>query len=254
MTALTAKVTEPSPPPPPGADAPKRRGVELTLLVGAVLISVLGHLYVGLATTGHLPGPAARYATGLSVAALLAHLAVRLRAPYADPLLLPIAVLLNGLGLVLIQRLDVTTPGHLTAGDQLLWSALGVALFVLVVVLLRDHRVLQRYAYLSVAVALVLMLIPVFFPAVNGAHIWIRFAGLSFQPGSSPRSCSRSSSPPTSPRTAPRSPSPAAGCSGSSGSSPAVSSARSSRSGCSASAYWSWSGTWAPRCCSSDSS
>lgn len=110
MTALTAKVTEPAPPPPPGADAPKRRGVELTLLAGAVLISVLGHLYVGLATTGHLPGPAARYATGLCAAALLAHLAVRLRAPYADPLLLPIAVLLNGLGLVLIQRLDVTTP------------------------------------------------------------------------------------------------------------------------------------------------
>lgn len=143
------------------------------------------------------------------MAALLAHLAVRLRAPYADPLLLPIAVLLNGLGLVLIQRLDATTPGHITAGDQLLWSALGVALFVLVVALLRDHRVLQRYAYLSVAVALVLMLVPVFFPAVNGAHIWIRFAGLSFQPGSSPRSCSRSSSPRTSPRTAPRSPSPA---------------------------------------------
>ncbi|WP_405921850.1 FtsW/RodA/SpoVE family cell cycle protein [Streptomyces sp. NBC_00122] len=183
MTALTAEVAEPAPPPPPDARAPKRRGVELTLLAGAVLISVLGHLYVGLATTGHIPRPAAHYAGGLAAAALLAHVAVRLRAPYADPLVLPIAVLLNGLGLVLIQRLDATTPAHLTADDQLLWSALGMGLFVLVVAALRDHRTLQRYAYLSVTAALGLMLVPVFFPAVNGAHIWIRFAGLSFQPG-----------------------------------------------------------------------
>ncbi|MEU8460141.1 FtsW/RodA/SpoVE family cell cycle protein [Streptomyces sp. NPDC029003] len=183
MTALTAKVTEPAPPPPPDVRAAKRRGIELTLLAGAVLISVLGHLYVGLADSGHTPRPAARYAAGLGGAALLAHLAVRFRAPYADPLLLPIAVLLNGLGLVLIQRLDLATPGESGAGDQLRWSALGVALFVLVVAGLRDHRALQKYAYLSVTVALALMLVPVFFPAVNGAHIWIRFAGLSFQPG-----------------------------------------------------------------------
>ncbi|MER5727145.1 FtsW/RodA/SpoVE family cell cycle protein [Streptomyces sp. NPDC002138] len=181
MTALTAQVAEPAP--PPGVPHAKRRGVELTLLAGAVLISVLGHLYVGLATIGHLPPQASRHAAGLAVAALLAHLAVRLRAPYADPLLLPIAFLLNGLGLVLIQRLDLTTPAHLTAGDQLLWSGLGAALFVVVVAALRDHRVLQRYAYLAVAAALALMLVPVFFPAVNGAHIWVRFAGLSFQPG-----------------------------------------------------------------------
>lgn len=206
MTALTAKVTEPAPPPPPDARAPKGRGVELTLLAGAVLISVLGHLYVGLADTGHFPRPGGRYAAGLGGAALLAHLAVRFRASCADPLLLPIAVLLNGLGLVLIQRLDLATPGESGAGDQLRWSALGVVLFVLVVAGLRDHRALQKYAYLSVAAALVLMLVPVLFPAVNGAHIWIRFAGLSFQPGSSPRSCSPSSSPPTSPRTAPPSP------------------------------------------------
>ncbi|MFD3538721.1 FtsW/RodA/SpoVE family cell cycle protein [Streptomyces sp. NPDC058662] len=181
MTALTAKAAEPAPP-PPGPATRTGRGVELTLLAGAVLIAVLGYLYVGLATTGHLP-PTARYAGGLAAFALVAHLAVRFRAAYADPLLLPIAVLLNGLGLVLVQRLDATTPEHPTAGDQLLWSALGAALFVLAVVLLRDHRVLQRYAYLSVASALALMLVPVFFPAVNGAHIWIRFAGLSFQPG-----------------------------------------------------------------------
>ncbi|WP_137993353.1 FtsW/RodA/SpoVE family cell cycle protein [Streptomyces vilmorinianum] len=161
----------------------KRRGVELSLLVCAVLISVLGYADVGLAENGAVPPDAARYGGGLGALALLAHLAVRFRAPYADPLLLPIAVLLNGLGLVLIYRLDLETPRDQAALPQLVWSTLGVALFIAVVVLLRDHRVLQRYAYLSVATALVLMLVPIFFPAVNGARIWIRLGGLSFQPG-----------------------------------------------------------------------
>ncbi|MEV6248390.1 FtsW/RodA/SpoVE family cell cycle protein [Streptomyces sp. NPDC051742] len=169
--------------PPPGVRIPKRRGVELSLLVCAVLISVYGYAEVGLARSGAVPPDAARYGAGLGLLALVAHLAVRFRAPYADPLLLPIAVLLNGLGLVLIYRLDLETPHDQAAATQLVWSTLGVALFIVVVLLLRDHRVLQGYAYVSVAAALGLMILPIFFPAVNGARIWIRIGGLSFQPG-----------------------------------------------------------------------
>lgn len=149
----------------------------------AVLISVYGYIDVGLTKNNAVPPDAAGYGAGLGVLALLAHLAVRFRAPYADPLFLPIAVLLNGLGLVLIYRLDLETPNSVAAPTQLVWSTLGVAFFIVVVVFLRDHRVLQRYAYLSVVAALVLMLVPIFFPAVNGAKIWIRLGGLSFQPG-----------------------------------------------------------------------
>ncbi|MGW0118403.1 FtsW/RodA/SpoVE family cell cycle protein [Streptomyces sp. NPDC003327] len=169
--------------PPPGIRHPKRRGVELSLLVGAVLLSVCGYAEVGLARSGAVPPDALRYGAGLGLLALVAHLAVRFRAPYADPLLLPIAVLLNGLGLVLIYRLDLETPRDQAAATQLVWSTLGVALFIVVVLLLRDHRVLQGYAYVSVAAALALMILPIFFPAVNGARIWIRVGGLSFQPG-----------------------------------------------------------------------
>ncbi|MGI5470875.1 FtsW/RodA/SpoVE family cell cycle protein [Streptomyces sp. CA-132043] len=180
MTATTAPTADA---PPPGIRLPRRRGVELLLLVGAVLISVYGYVEVGLARHGTVPAGAASYGAGLAVLALLGHLAVRFRAPYADPLLLPIAVLLNGLGLVLIFRLDQETPKDEAAPTQLIWSALGVALFIGVLALLRDYRVLQRYAYLSVAAALVLMVVPILFPAVNGAKIWIRFAGFSIQPG-----------------------------------------------------------------------
>ncbi|MEU9228754.1 FtsW/RodA/SpoVE family cell cycle protein [Streptomyces massasporeus] len=164
---------------------PRRRGrgIELALIVLAVLLSVYGYCAVGLARHGAVPPGAAGYGAGLGVLALLAHLAVRLRAPYADPLLLPIGVLLNGLGLVLIYRLDLETPGDRAAPAQLVWSTLGVALFILVVLLLRDHRVLQRYTYVCVVAALILLTLPILFPAVNGARIWIRIAGFSIQPG-----------------------------------------------------------------------
>ncbi|MFE3659546.1 FtsW/RodA/SpoVE family cell cycle protein [Streptomyces sp. NPDC059165] len=174
-TPADAPVSAPSP--------TKGRGVEFSLLIGAVLIATYGYVGVGVARNGAVPPDAAGYGAGLGLLALLAHSAVRLRAPHADPLLLPIAVLLNGIGLVLIYRLDLGTPDDRAAPAQLIWSTLGVALFAAVVVLLRDHRALQRYAYLSVAAALVLMVVPILFPAVNGARIWIRIGGLSFQPG-----------------------------------------------------------------------
>ncbi|AJE82363.1 cell cycle protein [Streptomyces albus] len=162
---------------------PRGRGTELGLTVLAVLLPVYGYCAVGLAKNGTLPPGAAGYGAGLGAFALLAHLVVRRRAPYADPLLLPIAVLLNGLGLVLLFRLDLETPDHRAAPAQLVWSTVGIALFLVVLLLLRDHRVLRRYAHLSVLTALALMLAPVFFPAVNGARIWIRAGGLSLQPG-----------------------------------------------------------------------
>ncbi|KAB1978678.1 FtsW/RodA/SpoVE family cell cycle protein [Streptomyces triticiradicis] len=170
-------------PAPPAERLPRRRGVELALIVVAVLLCVYGYCAVGLARHGAVPPGAAGYGAGLGVLALLAHVAVRLRAPYADPLLLPIAVLLNGLGLVLIYRLDLQTPGDRAAPVQLVWSTLGVAFFTVVVLCLRDHRVLQRYTYVSVVGALALLVLPIFFPAVNGARIWIRIAGFSIQPG-----------------------------------------------------------------------
>ncbi|MGX5212649.1 FtsW/RodA/SpoVE family cell cycle protein [Streptomyces violaceus] len=183
MSKAGITVATADPPAPAVHPLPRRRGIELALIVLAVLLSVYGYCDVGLAQHGTLPPGAAGYGAGLGVLALLAHLAVRLRAPHADPLLLPIGVLLNGLGLVLIYRLDLETPGDRAAPAQLVWSTLGVTLFILVVLLLRDHRVLQRYTYVCVVAVLVLLTLPILFPAVNGARIWIRIAGFSIQPG-----------------------------------------------------------------------
>ncbi|MFB7669296.1 FtsW/RodA/SpoVE family cell cycle protein [Kitasatospora sp. NPDC056138] len=173
-----------------GAGAPEgrrpvrsRRNTELVLVLGAVLIAVLGYVEVGVDIDGRVPPGAAGYGVALGVLALAAHGVVRWKAGYADPLLLPIAVLLNGVGLVVIYRLDRATLKSEAAPTQLLWSALGVALFIGVVVVLRDHRVLQRYAYIGALVALVLLILPIFFPPVYGSRIWITVGPLSFQPG-----------------------------------------------------------------------
>jgi len=170
--------------------APNRRNTELAMLVFAVIIPMLAYANVGLAKEGKLPTGMLAYGAGLGALAGIAHLIVRKFAPYADPLLLPIATLLNGMGLVLIWRLDleptITTPqlGGPMAPKQLIWSAVGMALFVAVLAFLKDHRVLQRYTYISMISALVLLILPVFFPAVYGARIWIVIPGVgSLQPG-----------------------------------------------------------------------
>src|SRR4051812_11040013 len=106
------------------------RTTELLLLAGAVCVPVAGYTAAGAAADGAVPPGTAGFAAALGVPALLAHAAVRWRAPHADPLLLPIAVLLNGLGLVVIHRLDRETPTSGAAAVQLVWSAVGVALFV----------------------------------------------------------------------------------------------------------------------------
>ncbi|MFE3634158.1 FtsW/RodA/SpoVE family cell cycle protein [Streptomyces sp. NPDC059168] len=174
--------------------APSRRNTELALLVFAVVIPVFAYANVGLAIDGSVPAGLLGYGLGLGLLAGIAHLVVRKFAAYADPLLLPLATLLNGLGLVVIWRLDQsprlqqrakTLFGSFSpdAPKQLLYSALGIALFAVIIMFLKDHRILQRYTYISMVVALVLLIAPVFFPAVNGAKIWISIGGFTIQPG-----------------------------------------------------------------------
>ncbi|MFI6640475.1 FtsW/RodA/SpoVE family cell cycle protein [Streptomyces sp. NPDC050504] len=171
-------------------DAPSRRNTELMLLVFAVAIAVFAYANVGLALNGELPAGMLGYGLGLAMLAGVSHLVVRKFAKYADPLLLPLATLLNGIGLALIWRLDQSEKFQAlktfapAASKQLMFSAVGVALFVGTLILLKDHRILQRYTYISMVVALFLLVLPMFFPAVNGAKIWIKIPGVgTIQPG-----------------------------------------------------------------------
>jgi cell division protein FtsW (lipid II flippase) len=175
---------------------PTRRNAELAMLLFAVLIVIAAEAAVEATRDGHFSNHLATYAAVPVVVGLVTHLVIRRVAPYADPLLLPIAVLLNGLGLVMIHRLDlglkqqdhesnIAFPGP-AAPSQVLWTAIGVVLFIALIVLIRDHRILQRYAYTLALVGVVFLLLPAVLPArfseVNGARIWIRVAGFSIQP------------------------------------------------------------------------
>ena len=174
-----------------------RRGTELVLIVFGLVLTLVAFAEVGLAHNAHLPTGMVTYGIGFALLFGVAHVAVRILAPYADPVLLPLAVALNGLGLVIIQRLDFAyADAARTAGRsvprgaapmQLVWTIVGIVLFVAVLVVVRDHQRLQSYTYTAMVVGLLLLAVPAVLPAshsvVNGARIWIRFGSFSFQPG-----------------------------------------------------------------------
>jgi cell division protein FtsW (lipid II flippase) len=172
-----------------------RRRTELWMLAFAVLVVMLAYACVGLGLNGKVPAGLLAYSAGFAAIMLVAHLVVRKFAPWADPLMLPAAALLNGLGVVMIYRLQESgragNPGNvissLTRGaatTQLMWTAVGVLAFVLVLVVIRSTRVLQRYTYTLGAVGLILLAIPALVgTSLNGAKVWIRLGGFEIQPG-----------------------------------------------------------------------
>ncbi|MBS1696478.1 MAG: FtsW/RodA/SpoVE family cell cycle protein [Actinobacteria bacterium] len=172
---------------------PNRRNAELFLLGFAAVITTVALLIVEANQEQGLRWDLAQYTVAYLAVFTGAHLAVRRFAPYADPLLLPVVAMLNGLGLVMIHRLDLAegalTPGAAhgpSANQQMLWTLVGVLGFSLVVIFLRDHRVLSRYGYVCGLTGLVLLAIPAVLPRSmseqNGAKIWIQFPGFSIQP------------------------------------------------------------------------
>ena len=169
----------------------RRRGAELFLLILALAVGVGAYAAVGLGVQGEVPAGIVGYGGWLTGLIIAAHVVVRLVAPYADPVLLPVVAALNGLGLAVIHRLDLAyeaagRDNHDFAQQQLIWMTLGVLLFVGTLLVLRDHRTLQRLTYTSglAAIALlVLPLVPGLGTTINGARIWINVGPFSFQPG-----------------------------------------------------------------------
>lgn len=166
-----------------------RRNAELGLLVLAIGIVLLAWVTTDLNRNGTVPANIIPIAGGFTVLVLSVHLVLRWKAAYADPVLLPIATVLNGLGLVMIHRLDLARGKLGTDGDayrQIIWTTLGVALAIAVIIVLRDHRLLRRYTYVSMAVGFVLLLLPLvpgLGETINGSQIWISVGPLNFQPG-----------------------------------------------------------------------
>jgi cell division protein FtsW (lipid II flippase) len=175
-----------------------RRNAELGLLVFALVMVGAYGFAVEAGLVGKITFAFWVPLFGLSVVFLIAHVAIRLVAPYADPVLLPAVALVNGFGVMFLRRLDL---GRVKAGArvnfplfggdgfrQLAWTALAVIGALVVLFIVRDHRALSRYAYTLGLAGIVLVLIPAVLPAsyssVNGAKLWIKFGSFfQIQPG-----------------------------------------------------------------------
>ncbi|TDV50847.1 FtsW/RodA/SpoVE family cell cycle protein [Actinophytocola oryzae] len=177
--------------------APTRRGTELSMLAFAAGLVTAALMLVEGNQNESLSLRILWY--GLAYLALfgIAHLAVRKFAPYADPLILPCVALLNGIGLVMIYRLDLAgAESALQSNEefqnavpkQILWTTIALLMFLAVLYVLKDHRTLTRYGYTFGLVGLFMLGVPavlpsVIAPTINGAKIWLVVGPLSIQPG-----------------------------------------------------------------------
>ncbi|WP_216212437.1 FtsW/RodA/SpoVE family cell cycle protein [Amycolatopsis aidingensis] len=180
----------------PPRELPTRRGTELALLAFAAFIVTCAFVLVEANQEQELTWSIFWYGVAYLGIFSVAHLAVRRWAPYADPLILPCVALLNGMGLVMIYRIDLAlaekaqqTGDSFTpdAPKQVLWTVISLALFLAVLILISDHRTLTRYAYTLGLVGIIALSLPAVLPRslseVNGAKVWLKFGFFSIQPG-----------------------------------------------------------------------
>ena len=158
-----------------------RRNTELGLVLLAALITTGAYVLASLGRSATLPADVGPF-LGVVLALLgVAHVATRRLAPAADGMLLPLAALLNGIGYVFIARLD-----HKLAALQSLWTGVGVLAFVATLLVVRRARDLERYRYTLALLGVALLMLPLapgIGQNINGNRIWVRLAGVSFQPG-----------------------------------------------------------------------
>ena len=111
---------------------------------------------------------------------VVAHLFLRIALPHADPYLFPLVALLASFGIVVIYRIDPEL-----AREQAQWFVVGLGLFALTIVFLRDYRKLERYRYLIALAGIGLLLlprVPGIGAQVNGAFLAVRLGPIQFQP------------------------------------------------------------------------
>jgi cell division protein FtsW (lipid II flippase) len=158
-----------------------RRRTELGLLLFAWAIVVLLYVIMALGSKGHLPAHVNSFFGVVLALTIGVHLVNRWLVPHSNPVLLPLVVFLNGLGYIEIVRWN-----PIAAQQQATWTLVGAILYVVTLLVVQRTRDLDRYRYLLLLIAVVLMLSPLF-PVVgeniNGAYLWVHFgSSVSFQP------------------------------------------------------------------------
>ena len=178
----------------------KQRNRELVLLLFAYVIVAAALLTVQLATNGALDGMLLWLTGIVGVLSFALHIILRFVAADADPFVVPIAVLLTGLGIAEIHGIDQhwLDNGVLTRGwgeiavKQVVWTGISLIATIALVLSLRNYRVLYRYTYVFGFAGLILMLLPLvpFLRGSGNAAVWVSIGGVvSFQPGELAKIC-----------------------------------------------------------------
>lgn len=164
-----------------------RRTTELLLLLaGALPVFLIYAMYV-VTTNAELSPSTFGVPIALVVAFVFAHIVTRITAPGADPVLLPVAFVLSGVGITFVTRL----APELAAG-QSRWLIISVVAMAATLVLTRLFNLddLARYKYTIGLVGVVLLLLPaVFGVAHGGSKLWLQLGPFSFQPGEIAKIC-----------------------------------------------------------------
>lgn len=190
MTVNTASTAIPADPGPRVRVPQKMRHLELFLLLVACGINASAVVLVQLGALGEIDTTLLFLGVTLSVLVIVLHVVLRCVAREADPFILPIATLLNGLGIAMIYRIDIAdqqSGWQSAAVRQTAWSALAIACAIAVLLIIRNHRVLFRYTYIFGFVGVLLLLLPLV-PGlgreISGARVWISVGSFAtFQPG-----------------------------------------------------------------------
>ena len=166
-------------PPWPRGPKPKRR-TELGLLLFGACITTLFYVIAEVGAKNKIPadiGPILGIIVGLSLAA---HVINRWLVPNSNAVVLPLIALLNGIGYVVIVRWN---PPE--AKTQASWVALGVLLYAATLIVVRHPRDLDRYRYLLLLVAGILLvapLVPKLGETIQGARLWVHVGPIKLQP------------------------------------------------------------------------
>ncbi|AZA08182.1 FtsW/RodA/SpoVE family cell cycle protein [Corynebacterium pseudopelargi] len=160
------------------------RRTEFALLLLAAVLMAVTVINLNIAQGAGVNSEVFWVIGGFIVVFTIAHLALCFTAPHADQVMLPVASVLNGLGLAMVYRLDLAKDRNL-ASKQVIWTLIGVALMVAVLVIVRDHRSLSRYSYILGLLGLILLALPLVWPTEMNAdaNIWISIGPFSVQPG-----------------------------------------------------------------------
>jgi len=164
-----------------GSVARARRGTELGLVLLSAAITTVSYVLASLGENASMPARIVPFLVFVVSLVIGAHVVVRPVARGADPLLLPTAAFLHGMGFVMIARLS-----DRWAGLQATWSLVGIGAFAITLLVLERPGDLRRWQWTSLGVGLFLLLLPMV-PGVGfssgGARIWVSVGPINFQPG-----------------------------------------------------------------------